>query len=244
VLIINADDLGRTRLATDRIIACKLAGAVSSASAMVFMEDSGHAAALAAENRLDTGLHLNLDEPFTAKRVPAAVSRAIARTAAYFRRGKAFAMIYNPLLSDTIRFLFNAQLEEFFRLHGHPPSHIDGHHHLHLCMNSIVDRVIPGGFKVRPRPTLTANETRFFDQWFGRIVGSRLSGRGRGPAAVYDIAPIRSALARLPRIVAQSAAAAVEIVSHPESDEQYAFLLSGSYLRAIDGATKGRYADL
>ena len=66
MLIVNADDWGRDRLTTDRILDCVTAGAVSAVSAMVFAEDSERAAALALDRSIDVGLHLNFTSPFTA----------------------------------------------------------------------------------------------------------------------------------------------------------------------------------
>ncbi len=43
VLIVNADDWGRDRETTDHTLECVVGGAVSSVSAMVFMEDSTRA---------------------------------------------------------------------------------------------------------------------------------------------------------------------------------------------------------
>jgi predicted glycoside hydrolase/deacetylase ChbG (UPF0249 family) len=63
-LIINADDWGRSRETTDRTLECWERGSISSVSAMVFMEDSVRAAALARERGIDTGLHLNFTTPF------------------------------------------------------------------------------------------------------------------------------------------------------------------------------------
>ena len=54
-LVINADDWGRTRDTTDRTLECHERGSVSSVSAMVFMEDSERAAALARERDMDAG---------------------------------------------------------------------------------------------------------------------------------------------------------------------------------------------
>ena len=52
-LIVNADDWGRDPRTTGRILDCALRGAVSSVSAMVFMEDSERAATLARERGID-----------------------------------------------------------------------------------------------------------------------------------------------------------------------------------------------
>src|ERR1700742_3119003 len=65
LLIVNADDLGWNRGATDLTIASFGAGQVTSATALVHMEDSERAATLAREHDLPTGLHLNLSDPFT-----------------------------------------------------------------------------------------------------------------------------------------------------------------------------------
>ena len=55
MIIVNADDWGRDAVTTDRSLECVLRGAVSSVSAMMFMEDSERAAALAGEHGVDDG---------------------------------------------------------------------------------------------------------------------------------------------------------------------------------------------
>ena len=66
MLIINADDWGRSLAETDAALECYKAGRITSVSAMVFMGDSERAAELAKENKLDVGLHLNFTDRFTA----------------------------------------------------------------------------------------------------------------------------------------------------------------------------------
>ena len=65
MLIINADDWGRSVAETDAALRCYKGGRITSVSAMVFMEDSERAAELAKENELDVGLHLNFTDEFT-----------------------------------------------------------------------------------------------------------------------------------------------------------------------------------
>ena len=65
MLIINADDWGRSVAETDAALRCYKEGRITSVSAMVFMEDSERAAELAKENELDVGLHLNFTDKFT-----------------------------------------------------------------------------------------------------------------------------------------------------------------------------------
>ena len=67
MLIINADDFGRSVAETDAALRCYVAGRITSVSAMVFMADSERAAELAKEKELDVGLHLNFTERFTGK---------------------------------------------------------------------------------------------------------------------------------------------------------------------------------
>ena len=59
MLIINADDLGRSKVITDNIISCFMQKRIHTVSAMVFMEDSERASKLTAENNIPVGLHIN-----------------------------------------------------------------------------------------------------------------------------------------------------------------------------------------
>ena len=65
MLIINADDWGRSRAETDAALRCYQGGRITSVSAMVFMADSERASELAKENELDMGLHLSFSEELT-----------------------------------------------------------------------------------------------------------------------------------------------------------------------------------
>ena len=70
MLLINADDFGRTRETSDRIVNCYRQGCIHAASAMTFMKDSERAADLARQNGLPVGLHLNLTLDFTEGQFP------------------------------------------------------------------------------------------------------------------------------------------------------------------------------
>ena len=75
MLIINADDWGYDAHTTTRALTCVERGSISSVSAMVFMEDSERAAAVARDRGIDAGLHLNLDTPFSKVPMTAATWR-------------------------------------------------------------------------------------------------------------------------------------------------------------------------
>lgn len=62
MLIVNADDLGRSKTATDNALSCYARQRITSASAMVFMEDSERAAEGARASGIDVGLHINFSE--------------------------------------------------------------------------------------------------------------------------------------------------------------------------------------
>ena len=77
-----------------------LRGAVSSASAMVFMEDSERAAALARERKVDAGLHPELHNTFFS--APVALSSLAEhhqRVAGFLLRNRLIQVVYHPGLA-------------------------------------------------------------------------------------------------------------------------------------------------
>ena len=149
MLIINADDWGRSAVETDAALRCYKAGRITSVSAMVFMANSERAAELAKENQVDAGLHLNFSETFTGKNNSKRLSECHNRLVRYLRRNKYSQLFYNPFLRKAFSYSYQAQVEEFERLFGKPPSYIDGHHHMHLCANLLLSKLIPAGMKIR-----------------------------------------------------------------------------------------------
>jgi len=70
MIIINADDFGRSEAETETAATLVEWGRVTSVSHMVFMQDSERAAALARGMDIDVGLHLNFCERWTSDSVP------------------------------------------------------------------------------------------------------------------------------------------------------------------------------
>jgi hypothetical protein len=103
LLIVNADDWGRDHKTTERILDCVLCGAVSSVSAMVFMEDSERAAAIARERGIDAGLHLNFTTPFSAPSCPARLVECQCKLARYLRRHRFAPTVFLPLVGPLLR---------------------------------------------------------------------------------------------------------------------------------------------
>ena len=96
MLIITADDYGKNRNTTDNILECFARERITSASAMVFMEDSERAASLALRNSLEVGLHLNFTLPFSASNIPPKLREHQNRLVSYLTKHKMFQVIYNP----------------------------------------------------------------------------------------------------------------------------------------------------
>src|SRR5439155_534589 len=149
LLIVNADDWGRDAQTTGCILDCVTQKAVSAVSAMVFMEDSDRAAAVALEHAIDAGLHLNFTSPFTASACPAGVVDRQRRIAAYLGRHRLAQLVFNPALVNTFEYVVAAQIDEYRRLYGADPTRLDGHHHMHLCANVLLQGLLPPGTLVR-----------------------------------------------------------------------------------------------
>lgn len=228
-VIVNADDWGGSVAATDRILDCILHGSVSSTSAMVFMADSERAAKLAGAHGVDTGLHLNLTQAFTASDVPQRLREEQGKLARFLRGGPLGKMVANPLLARSFEYVVKAQLEEYAQLYGRRPRHIDGHHHAHLCANVQGQELLPRGTMVRRNFTFAPGEKSWFNRWFRARQDRRLARRHRITDYFFDIAPMDEA--RLRRILELAQTADVEIECHPERDAEYRFLMGDGFER-------------
>jgi YdjC-like protein/Glycosyl transferase family 2 len=229
-LIVNADDWGEDRETTDRILECILCGTISSVSAMVFMEDSERAAAIARERRIDAGLHLNLTEPFSAHATPTRVIEHHKRISRFLSRHRFAQVIFHPKLIDSFRYVVEAQLEEFNRLYGARPQRIDGHHHMHLCANVVLGRLLPAGTIVRRNFSFGPGEKSFANRFYRRIVDRMLISRHRIVDYFTALTPLEPA-GRLERIFSLAREHVVELETHPFNPEEYKLLAGSEFLR-------------
>jgi len=236
-VIVNADDWGMRRTATDRILDCIRHGAVSSASAMVFMEDSECAAAVAREHGVDVGLHLNLTDALTGKDVPARLREEHEKLMRYLRKGRRGMLVAHPLLRSAFEFVVKAQLEEFERLYGRKARHIDGHHHAHLAANVRGQKLLPAGTTVRRNFTFALGEKSWLNRRVRAWQDKQLVRRHRMTEYFFNLAPMDEA--RLRRLLEAARSADVEIECHPERDEEYEFLMSGGLERLGFAVTRG-----
>jgi len=226
VLIINADDWGIDSETTDRIFECVRLGSVSSASAMVFMADSQRAADLAREYGVDVGLHLNVTAPFTSPRIPAELMQH-QQVLMRFLRGSRFAKtLFHPALHGSFKYVVAAQLEEFRRLLGVEPKHIDGHHHMHLCANILFGGLLPAGTATRRNFSFQAGEKSITNRLFRKLIDDKLVKKHRVSDYFFSLAPLKPT-DRLQRIVSLAKQSVVEVETHPANPEEYRFLTDG-----------------
>jgi chitin disaccharide deacetylase len=225
-LIINADDWGRDEATTDRTFDCTTMRTVSSVSAMVFMADSERAASIARESGIDAGLHLNFTELFSASSCSVSL---LDRQGELKKRmgGHSLARtLYYPGLAASFEYVVAAQIDEYRRLYGVDPQRIDGHHHLHLCMNVVLGELLPADIVVRRNFSFLPGEKSLLNRLYRRIVDGRLAARHRVVDFLFNLLPLRPE-ARLQRIFALSRNSVVELETHPINSEEHRFLTSG-----------------
>jgi len=241
-LIVNADDWGRDQETTDRTLECVLSHSVSSVSAMVFMEDSQRAAAIALERGVDAGLHLNLTTPFSAPGTPARLVDHQRKLSLYLRRHRLAHVVFHPGLVRCFENVVAAQCEEFQRLYGRQPDRIDGHHHMHLCSNVLLGRLLPPGTVARRNFSFQRREKGLLNRLYRRTTDRILARRHPLSDFFFSLSPLEPP-ARLQRIFSLAHHFVVEVETHPVSAEEFRFLAEGEiFRRAGDGLIAPCYA--
>jgi predicted glycoside hydrolase/deacetylase ChbG (UPF0249 family) len=241
MLIINADDFGRSETETDAARRCYNEGRITSVSAMVFMQDSERGAELAKENEMDVGLHLNFSETFTGKSTSGALNECHNRLVRYLRRSKYSQLFYNPFLRREFSCSYEAQAEEFARLFGKPPSHIDGHHHMHLCANILLSNLIPAGMKIRRNFSFWPGEKSRFNRTYRALVDRWLARKYRLTDYFFDLTQsIREK--KMERVMALAESSKVELMTHPILQLESNYLMSDQFQAMLQRLNVGGYA--
>lgn len=114
VLIVNADDFGRSPGVNGGVIQAHEDGIVTSATLMVRWPAAKEAAAYARRRALSVGLHLDLGE--------------------WTYEGEQWRTRYEVVAADAAEAVAGEiarQLERFEQLVGSPPTHLDSHQHVH-----------------------------------------------------------------------------------------------------------------
>jgi predicted glycoside hydrolase/deacetylase ChbG (UPF0249 family) len=238
VIIVNADDWGWNIEATSRIFDCHQRNAISSVSAMVFMGWSAPAADLARQHSVDAGLHLNFTTPFTGYEASSRLVESQQRIARFLRSHRYAPVMFHPLLAKAFDYVVKAQMEEFERLYGMAPHRVDGHHHMHLCSNVLLQGLLPEGMIVRRNLSFAPGQKRRLNRWARSMEDGWLSRRHRTTDYFFDLLPID--LARVTDICELARRNNVEIETHPARAGEHRFLMAGGLAELAPELTVAR----
>jgi hypothetical protein len=209
-----------------------MAGAVSSVSAMVFMEDSERAAEVARGQGIEAGLHLNFTDPLSGRAVPPALAEHQQRIARHLRRHRLAQIVFHPGLMRAFEYVTAAQMDEFRRLYGSAPERIDGHHHMHLCANVLIQRLLPAGTMVRRNFSFDRGEKSFGNHVYRNLVDRLLARRHRVTDYFFSLPPLEPE-SRLRRIYSLARRSTVEVETHPVNPNEHRYLAGGEIFRQI-----------
>lgn len=243
MLIVNADDWGRSVEETDVALDFFRIGRVTSVTAMMFMKDSERAAELSRREKVPTGLHLNFSEAFTGPVRDERLFQLQKRIVRFLNSAGFAQLIYNPLLGSAFRAVYDAQLQEFRRLYGSEPSHFDGHQHMHLCANMLVALPIPQQRKVRRSFSFGPGEKSALNRGFRSWVASRLRRHYKVTEYFFALSQQLSE-GRFEKACELGKSSDVEMMTHPIVPSERTFLGSDRCGAALQGVRKGSYLDL
>jgi predicted glycoside hydrolase/deacetylase ChbG (UPF0249 family) len=209
---------------------------------MVFMGDSDRAAKLAKDYQLDdVGLHLNFSEEFTDKSCSKTLKETQGRIIGFLKREKYAQLLYNPFLRKAFAYCYHAQVEEFLRLFEKSPSHIDGHHHLHLCANLLLSKLIPNGMKLRRNFSFWPGEKSMLNRTYRWLVDRWLARRYRLMDYFFDLTQCIEGK-KLDRVAALAKSSNVELMTHPIVNEEEEYLMSDELKVILQRLKIGGYA--
>jgi len=238
MLIINADDWGYDADTTRRALACVERSSISSVSAMVFMEDSEHAAAVARDRGIDTGLHLNLDTPFSKVPITSNLVEHQARLARFLHRPFS-RPFFHPGLVRSFEYVVSSQLAEYDRLYGAPPRRIDGHHHMHLAANVLLGGLLPLDTILRPHFSREPGEKRVRNSLFRHYAKLMLRRSHRTVDCLFALPPLETK--RLLQIFSKSREVTIEVETHPTNPVEFEFLTGGGLFRLLGDIPLSRH---
>jgi hypothetical protein len=199
---------------------------------MVFMEDSKRAAAIACEQGIGTGLHLNFTTPFSEPGIPTQLIEHQQRLAYYLCRHRLAQVVYHPGLASSFKYVVVAQLQEFARLYGAEPARLDGHHHMHLCSNVLLGGLLPPGTLVRRNFSFQPGEKSLCNRLYRKIADRILARHHRLTDFFFSLPPLNPP-SRLERILSLASEFTVEVETHPVNPDEYRFLTGGEILRLV-----------
>jgi predicted glycoside hydrolase/deacetylase ChbG (UPF0249 family) len=246
LLIVNADDLGLAVHDTDAIVECFRSGAISSTTALVWMRDSDRAAELARRERLPTGLHLNLIEPYTAPDVPARVADTQRRVVERLTGGRYAAQLYHRAWSDDFGQCIRDQLSRFTELYGVAPTHLDGHRHMHLAMNALFSRALTPVHRCRRPVNRPPVESASYKRLARTALSALVRHRFTTTDACFSVRSLHPQLggSGLEETLARAHRDSVELFVHPGYRDELPLLRSEWWRAVVAGYRLGSFEEL
>lgn len=242
LLIVNADDFGGNPLATDRIATCFEIGAITSTTAMVYMQDSERAAAIARSHTLPVGLHLNLTQRYDDCEVPPTIRSRQARLVEQLVKRRQRYLI-DPRLYGEVKRCIADQLERFEEQFGSPPTHVDGHNHGHLSPTAAL--ALPRGICMRTAESqVRGRGLASLARWARRRLIAHRQLTTDYFFAIDRIDPVAFEATEDDPMLALARVASVEVMTHPDRDSDFALLNSQAWLSALRRANLGSYREL
>jgi chitin disaccharide deacetylase len=237
MLIVNADDFGGSATATNAICEAFDAAVITSASGMVWMRDSPRAASIAVERALPLGLHLNLTLPFSGRDVPQGVRERQRQLTELFTSDGWWKEAGRRFDRELLRGAIEDQVERFCEQFGEP-THIDGHHHVHLY-EAVLD-LLPRTWPLRPPLRAPAH----VDSRRNRRE-RRLHRRFRAPDLSFAFERVHPAAGGTGLGVLDRARhVCVEVMTHPRNPSETEAMLAFEWRATLDSLPLGSYADL
>ncbi|XP_004628201.2 carbohydrate deacetylase [Octodon degus] len=132
-LVVTADDFGYCPRRNEGIVEAFLAGTVTSVSLLVNGAAAESAAELARRHCIPTGLHANLSEGRPVGPALHGTSSLLSPEGFFLgKMGFREAVEAGRVALSQVREELEAQLSRFKELLGRPPTHVDGHQHVHV----------------------------------------------------------------------------------------------------------------
>jgi hypothetical protein len=150
-------------------------------------------------------------------------------------------VIFHPGLATSFEYVVATQLDEYRRLYGAPADRIDGHHHMHLCANIMLGRLLPTGTIVRRNFSFWRGEKSFANRLYRQFVDRILTRRHRLVDFFFSLPPL-NATGDIQRILSLARNSTVEVATHPVNPEDYRVLAGGEIFRyAVESPIAPRF---
>jgi len=121
------------------------------------------------------------------------------------------------------------------------PSHVDGHHHMHLCANFLLSKRMPAGTRVRRNFSFSPGEKSWLNRAYRYLVDRWLARRYRLPDYFFDLIQCIEGK-KLDRVAALAKSNNVELMTHPNISAEKAFLMSDEFQVILQDLEIGGYA--